>query len=68
MSSVIHSEPTDTILPPEIPDASAWYGSDLKASTDWIERLSEAEIAEVESADFQETDQNQRGINDRSFA
>jgi len=39
-----------TILPPEIGDASAWYGRDLKRRTDWIERLSEAEIAEVESA------------------
>src|SRR6266404_122273 len=44
MSSVIH------MLPPEIRDASAWYGLDLKGRTDWIERLSEAEIAEVESA------------------
>jgi len=37
-------------LPPEIDDRSAWYGQDLKGRTDWIERLSEAEIAEVESA------------------
>src|SRR6266446_3489644 len=44
MSSVIHT------LPREISDASAWYGTDLKERTDWIERLSEAEIAEVESA------------------
>jgi hypothetical protein len=50
MSSVIHSLPPDTTLPPEIADASAWYGLDLKGRTDWIERLSEAEIAEVESA------------------
>ena len=39
-----------TILPPEIGDASAWYGPDLKERSDWIERLSETEIAEVESA------------------
>src|SRR6266850_4865667 len=44
MTSIIHS------LPPEIGDASAWYGTDLKERTDWIERLSEAEIAEVERA------------------
>jgi len=50
MSSVIHSLPLDAALPPEIGDASAWYGSDLKGRTDWIELLSEAEIAEVESA------------------
>jgi len=50
MSSIIHSLPPDTTLPPEIGDASAWYGPGLKGRTDWIERLSEAEIAEVESA------------------
>ena len=49
MSSVIHSLPPNT-LPPEIGDRSAWYGPDLKGSPDWIEHLSEAEIAEVESA------------------
>jgi len=50
MSSVIHSLPPDTTLPPEIGDRSAWYGPDLKGRTDWIEGLSEAEIAEVENA------------------
>src|SRR5258708_34630065 len=50
MSSVIHSLPPDTNLPPEIGDASAWYGPDLEGRTDWIERLSEGEIVEVESA------------------
>jgi hypothetical protein len=39
-----------TILPPEIGDASAWYGPDLKERSDWIEHLSETETAEVESA------------------
>ena len=47
MSSV---SPNDVSLPPPVRDASAWYGSDLAARTDWIERLSETEIAEVESA------------------
>jgi hypothetical protein len=37
-------------LPPEIKDASAWYGPDLKGRTEWIERLSGSEIAEVEIA------------------
>ena len=37
-------------LPPEIKDASAWYGPDLKGHNEWIERLSESEIAEVEIA------------------
>src|SRR5882762_32632 len=50
MSSIIHSLPPDTTLPPEIGDASAWYGPGLKGRTDWIEHLSETEIAEVESA------------------
>jgi Taurine catabolism dioxygenase TauD, TfdA family len=40
----------DTTLPPEIRDRSVWYGPDLIHHTDWVERLSEAEIAEVESA------------------
>jgi len=50
MSSVIHSLPPNITLPPEIVDASAWYGRDLKGRTDWIEPLSEGEISEVESA------------------
>ena len=37
-------------LPPEIRDASAWYGPELRERTDWIAQLSAAEIAEVESA------------------
>jgi len=44
MSSVTNS------LPPEICDASAWYGPELLGRPDWIEQLSQAEIAEVESA------------------
>ena len=38
------------VLPPEVRDRSAWYGSELAGRTEWIEHLSEAEIAEVESA------------------
>src|ERR1043166_1308782 len=49
MIPVIHSLPPDPMLPPEIGDASAWYGPDLKDRTDWIEHLSEAEITELES-------------------
>jgi hypothetical protein len=37
-------------LPPEIKDASVWCGPELQGRTDWIERLSESEIAEVETA------------------
>jgi hypothetical protein len=44
MTSVTNS------LPPEIGDASAWYGPELMGRTDWIEHLAPAEIAEVESA------------------
>lgn len=47
--STVHSLPLNT-LPPEISDASAWYGPDLKDSSDWIKLLTEAEIAEVENA------------------
>ena len=37
-------------MPPEVRDRSAWYGADLAQSQDWIQRLSQAEIAEVERA------------------
>jgi hypothetical protein len=48
--STVQSLPLNT-LPPEINDASAWYGSILKESSDWcIEFLTEAEVAEVENA------------------
>jgi Taurine catabolism dioxygenase TauD, TfdA family len=36
--------------PPEINDRSAWYGPELGARANWIERLSEDEIDEVERA------------------
>jgi Taurine catabolism dioxygenase TauD, TfdA family len=36
-------------LPPEVRDRSAWYGSELAGRIEWIERLSDAEIAEVEN-------------------
>lgn len=39
---------SDTNLPPEIRDGSAWYGSELAERSDWIERLSKAEIADVD--------------------
>ena len=45
---MIDSLPADTSLPPEVQDSSAWYGSELVGRTDWTERLSAAEIAEVE--------------------
>ena len=37
-------------LPPEVRDRSAWYGIDLTLTDDWVEHLSDAEIAEVEEA------------------
>ncbi len=37
-------------LPPELHGPSAWYGPDLDARRDWIEHLSEEDIAEVETA------------------
>ena len=41
---------THPTTPPEIKDQSAWYGPDLTNCANWIERLNEAEIAEVERA------------------
>lgn len=40
----------DHTLPPEVGDRSAWYGAEMAKSEDWIERLSEDEIDEVEHA------------------
>jgi hypothetical protein len=37
-------------LPPPISGPSAWYGPDWTARTDWIEALSEAELAEIEAS------------------
>ena len=37
-------------LPPEIRDASVWYGSELGPQTDWIARLTDTETAEIEVA------------------
>lgn len=47
MTSDVQPLPT---LPPEINDRSAWYGRELAKQSDWIEQLSETEIAEVVSA------------------
>jgi len=47
MTSKVQPLPT---LPPEISDRSAWYGRDLAQQSDWIEQLSETEVAEVASA------------------
>ena len=38
----------DSTLPPAVEDRSAWYGSELTNTTDWIEHVSNDEIAEVE--------------------
>jgi hypothetical protein len=40
----------DSILPPEVRDVSVWYGPELVRQTDWIVRLRDTEIAEVEAA------------------
>src|SRR5688572_11580391 len=44
------SERTDTTLPPDVRDGSAWYGREMVGGTDWIERLTELEVAEVQEA------------------
>ena len=45
MSSGIQAD----TLPPEVRDRAAWYGSELAERMNWIERLSETEIAELEN-------------------
>ena len=50
MSEVSHAIQSDTTLPPEVRDRSAWYGAEMGGRKDWVERLSEAEVAEVENA------------------
>ena len=40
----------NTTLMPKVRDASVWYGSELTLRTEWVVRVSEAEIAEVERA------------------
>jgi len=42
--------PVEITLPPEVSDASAWYGSDIAQRTDWIEYLSQPEIEELKAA------------------
>ena len=37
-------------LPPEVEDRSAWYGAEMAKCDDWVEPLSDVEIAEVEGA------------------
>ena len=49
MSTGPHSS-ANTTSPPEVRDRSVWYGSNLARHTDWIERLSQVEITEVENA------------------
>ena len=46
----IESLTTAATLSPEVEDRSAWYGPELAKSEDWIERLSEIEVGEVEQA------------------
>ena len=50
MSGVTNYFPAGSTLPPEVCDASAWYGGELGQTTEWIEELSETEIADVEKA------------------
>jgi hypothetical protein len=40
----------DSLIPPEVKDRSAWYGPHMAKCEDWVERLDEAEIKEVEQA------------------
>lgn len=40
----------NSILPPQVRDASVWYGPEVARQTEWKVRLTETEIAELESA------------------
>jgi TfdA family taurine catabolism dioxygenase TauD len=40
----------DFTLPPEVRDASVWYGPEIVLQIDWIVRLRDIELAEVETA------------------
>jgi hypothetical protein len=42
--------PSPDALPPEIHDASAWYGPAMLQDTRWLQHFTAAEIAEVEQA------------------
>jgi len=59
--------PNDSALPPPVRDASAWYGSDLAVRTDWIEHLSETEIADVETAVWHFTHAPTHALADSAF-
>jgi Taurine catabolism dioxygenase TauD, TfdA family len=47
------SSASDSYLPLERHDRSVWYGAELAARVDWIERFSEAEVGEVTRASYQ---------------
>ncbi len=38
---------TADTLPPPVQDASAWYGPALRAGTEWLQTLHDAELAEI---------------------
>jgi hypothetical protein len=40
----------DIALPPNVDDRSVWYGPQIATRTDWVKRLSEAEVDEVRRA------------------
>ena len=41
---------SNSSLPPEVCDASVWYGPEVVKQTDWIVGLTDTEVAEVEIA------------------
>ena len=43
-------KPLSIMLPLEVQDRSAWYGPEMMARRDWVERLAEREIEELEEA------------------
>ena len=49
-SSRLHSSQAATNLPPEVRDASAWCGVEMAKGTEWVKRLDEEEIAELDAA------------------
>lgn len=50
MASPALREQTPSDLPPPIEGPQAWYGAEMRTSSEWITRFSDADVAEIEAA------------------
>ena len=59
----------ETTVPEHIEGPAAWRGSDMAASTEWIETLNDAEIAEIETSinAFQASGQGLDRVSEETF-